>query len=377
MNCQEIKELSSDYLDQQLAPHQVSLFEEHLKDCSNCRLEVETLRTTVSLIGSLDEIKTSPDFLSQVHRKIEKRGGLSRLWTWIFEPFRLKVPLEVTALLLVSVTALYLYYRSPELSTESDIPAPLEGIKVAREKPRNKALLKRGKIEEGYRTADKETKLLAELKAKPSKRKSSLEKVGKARDKVAGLTGKKEAVAIKGNLQDAQVKPREESLGRSDKDFRRYQMAEAKRPESLKAELSEPMGAEKKSIEGMIASAFKPEIHEVTVGNVALYERRVEELLKEAGGSLLSQEGSSESGLLLTVELPQSRQAEFLASLKEEVSVGSKWEFQKEGAVGTTSGFEKELQEKNVITAGDRMLQSPSRMVEPTVKLQLRILPKK
>ncbi|MCZ6625631.1 MAG: zf-HC2 domain-containing protein [Deltaproteobacteria bacterium] len=377
MNCQEIRELSSDYLDRQLGPHQVLLFEEHLEVCSNCRQEVETLRTTISLIGSLDEVKTSPDFLSQVHRKIEAGGKLRRLWAWFFEPFRLKVPLEVTALFLVSSTALYLYYRSPELSRESDIPAPLEGIKMAREKPLNKALPTRGRIEEGNRTAESETKLLAELKAKASKRKSSLEKVGKTQDKVAALTGKKEAVATKGNLQDAQVKPREEYLDRSDKDFKRYQMAEAKRPESLKAELSEPMDAEKKSSEGMIASVPKPEIYELTVGNVALYERRVGVLLKEVGGSLLSQEGSSESGLLLTVELPQSRQAEFLASLKEEVSVGSKWEFQREGAVGTTSGLEKELQEKNVITAGDRMLPSTSRMVEPTVKLQLRILSKK
>ncbi|MFQ5903072.1 MAG: DUF2275 domain-containing protein, partial [Candidatus Binatia bacterium] len=130
MNCQEVRELSSDYLDHRLVPSEASLLEDHLKVCSGCREEIETLRTTVSAIGSLDEIETSPDFLSQVHRKIERGGRVKRLWAWLFKPIKIKVPLEITALFLVSITAFYLYYRSPELSRESGMPAPLESLRV-------------------------------------------------------------------------------------------------------------------------------------------------------------------------------------------------------------------------------------------------------
>ncbi len=71
MNCQEVRELSSDYLDERLAPSEVLLLENHLRTCSGCYQQVDALRTTISLLGSLDEIQTSPDFLDQVQRKIE------------------------------------------------------------------------------------------------------------------------------------------------------------------------------------------------------------------------------------------------------------------------------------------------------------------
>jgi len=44
MNCHEVKELSSAYLDQKLAPSQISSFEKHLNVCASCREEVEGLR---------------------------------------------------------------------------------------------------------------------------------------------------------------------------------------------------------------------------------------------------------------------------------------------------------------------------------------------
>ena len=314
MNCQEIKELSSDYLDQQLAPHQVLLFEEHLKDCSNCRLEVETLRTTVSLIGSLDEIKTSPDFLSQVHRKIEKRGGLSRLWTWIFEPPKLKVPLEVTALLLVSITAFYLYYRSPELSREIGIPAPLESLKVPQDELREKAVVKK-------------------------------------------------------------------ALGKKARRRENIRMAESKAPAKLEAQLAKPRSLEaaKEGLADKAEIAPQPEIQEIVADDVALYERRVKVLLDEVGGKLLIEKGIPRSGLLLTVELPESRQAEFLAALKEEVSAKFGSARLKEG---TVRGY-KQVQEKDALgTETPQMRLAPAvksrlRADEPVVTLQLRILPKK
>lgn len=79
MNCKEAKELLSDYLDQRLTLSRLALIREHIKICSACAGELEELRETVALIGSLDEIEPAPDFLAQVNRKINGGSIASRL----------------------------------------------------------------------------------------------------------------------------------------------------------------------------------------------------------------------------------------------------------------------------------------------------------
>ncbi len=128
----------------------------------------------------------------------------------------------------------------------------------------------------------------------------------------------------------------------------------------------------------VVAAAPPPNVQEVIEGDVDVYEKRVKVLLEEVGGRLLTEDRSSGLGLLLTVELPQSRQAEFLAALKEEVSTKSK--------VSAALGKAKEeYQQRDALAAGEKAderkvapaLESSPRIQEPTVRLQLRILPKK
>lgn len=310
MNCQEVRQLSSDYLDQRLTPSELSSLEEHLKLCSGCRHEVEALRRTISLIGSLDEIETSPDFLVKVHRKIDRKGKGKRVWAWFFKPVKLKVPLEVMAILFLGIVAFRLYQESPELSREIGGPAALEDSQIAPGKPGERALEKGVKSRESYRIAGGETEPSAELKAQLSKRKLSL---------------------------DTAVEVHEE----------------------------------------VVASTRQAEIREVMAEDVALYEQRVKVVLKEIGGRLLSQEGSFESGLLLTVEMPESRQAEFLAALKEGVRFRTKSKFAK-GKQSRAGGY---VEEKDAVSAAARKLapalESSRRTDELMVTLRLRILPKK
>ncbi|MGH7767541.1 MAG: anti-sigma factor family protein, partial [Candidatus Binatia bacterium] len=118
MNCPEVQELFSDYLDDRLAPSKASLLKEHLGSCAACRQELADLRQTIELIGSVEEIKTAPDFLAQVNRKIDSGSGMNRFWRLIFTPAKIKIPIEAGALAVVAVLAVYLY-RSSELSQNS------------------------------------------------------------------------------------------------------------------------------------------------------------------------------------------------------------------------------------------------------------------
>ena len=137
MNCQEVKELFSDYLDGRLAPSEVLQLEEHAKGCSACGRDLAQLRATISLMSSLGEIETSPDFLAQVNRKIDSGRNPSRFWGWFVEPMRIKLPLEAAALLLVSTLAFYLYHRSPELS-EKSLALPEAKVEPVQEQQREK-----------------------------------------------------------------------------------------------------------------------------------------------------------------------------------------------------------------------------------------------
>ncbi|MBI1993486.1 MAG: zf-HC2 domain-containing protein [Deltaproteobacteria bacterium] len=302
MNCQDVRELSSDYLDRRLAPHELSALEEHLGVCPDCRREIEALRATISLLGSLDPVETSADFLSRVHRKLEKESRLSRIRGWLLEPIKLKVPLEITALVLVGILVSHLYYRSPELAKESRLSVPPESPQAA-----------------GDSTAE--------------------------RSREAG--------------------------GR---EVHERDRAEPKR----RSEAAEPAAAAEKSLDAVSRAAAE----EVVADDVASYEKKVQALLAQMGGRILGQEGAADSVLLLTVELPQSRQAEFLASLKEGRAAEVQAPKSKPQAL---QGLKKEAEDKRDPPATGRIAESraPSaleqspRKDQPMVRLQLRILPKK
>ncbi len=55
MNCNELVELVTDYLEGRLAPADVERFEAHLAECEACVTYVKQIRATVSLVGELTE----------------------------------------------------------------------------------------------------------------------------------------------------------------------------------------------------------------------------------------------------------------------------------------------------------------------------------
>lgn len=315
MNCQEVKELFSDYLDHRLSPMNIALIHEHLKVCPGCSQEVAELRKTLSLIGSLEEIQTSPDFLGKVLRKIEREKRIRDLWSWFFEPIRVKVPLEITALLLVSVLGFYLYERSPELSKEGRVRLSQEEMQMREDKameepPRAKALERETTKTESYATVKKEPEATAGLEARRLSEAESLEA------------------------------PKEEG-------------------------------------ERGLAAVPPVQVVEFAAVDVIAYERKVNLILGELGGRLISQERPLGKTLVLMVELPWSRQGQFLAALKEEFRSKSDFARSPEGA----SALSKEnLQEKDTPSAAERGLDRARKasplLDEPTVKLELRILPK-
>lgn len=61
LSCQELVELVTDYLEDALAPGDLSRFEQHLAGCGKCRQYLEQLRQTLRVMGTLTQRDLSPE----------------------------------------------------------------------------------------------------------------------------------------------------------------------------------------------------------------------------------------------------------------------------------------------------------------------------
>ena len=61
LSCRELVELVTDYLEGALSEEERLRFEEHIGRCTGCRVYVEQIRQTISVLGHLPEAGLSPD----------------------------------------------------------------------------------------------------------------------------------------------------------------------------------------------------------------------------------------------------------------------------------------------------------------------------
>jgi hypothetical protein len=284
----------------------------------------------------------------------------------------------------------HLYYRSPELSRQAAIQ-DFGGSRAGQDEQPDK---EKGRKQESYKRVDDKAAAQAKPEVKASMPKSA-EVLKDLPQQVGGATSapsSKEAgvpFAVLGHESsgDRAREKSPEGEGRYDeihKMAQRGTVPQAEVTAKTRAEPSPPKPAEELSRSG-VASLPPPQVQEFLADDVRSYDARVKALLDKAGGKLLNEEVLPGSGLLLTVEIPQSRQSEFLAALEEEDGSKSKPAARTEGVTAIGGIAKKEGQEKDSLTASERAarrkaapaLQSSFRSDEPMTKLQLRILPKK
>jgi len=61
LTCQELVELVTDCLEGTLPPVELARFEAHLLECDDCPMYVDQFRTTIYLVGRLEEADVSPN----------------------------------------------------------------------------------------------------------------------------------------------------------------------------------------------------------------------------------------------------------------------------------------------------------------------------
>jgi hypothetical protein len=115
VTCHDAREQLSALLDDALPVPDRQALEAHLSVCAECRRELEQLQTTMALLGRLPPVHAPAGFVDRVMAEAYRPSQPRRLLDALFRPLRVKLPIEAAAVLLVGVSALYVYQRAPEV----------------------------------------------------------------------------------------------------------------------------------------------------------------------------------------------------------------------------------------------------------------------
>lgn len=112
-DCDIIQPELSAYVDGELTSHRRERVEAHLESCPRCQEALAELKTLAVGVATLPKMQPPRQFLAEVRRKIA-RGDHPEALTWqdyLFRPPWIKVPLELAAL--VAVTLVVMQFRQP------------------------------------------------------------------------------------------------------------------------------------------------------------------------------------------------------------------------------------------------------------------------
>lgn len=76
MNCNEVRESLSAFLDNELSTNEKTLLQSHLDECTGCQKELEELQKVVVQLSSLEEVVPPASFRNELFAKLEE--GLSK-----------------------------------------------------------------------------------------------------------------------------------------------------------------------------------------------------------------------------------------------------------------------------------------------------------
>jgi hypothetical protein len=131
MNCGEIKELLSEYVDEVLDVKTKALVDEHLSTCKDCQQEFASLKTLVNELGSLESVAPPKDFLNQLHERMEQRSWFSKILRTLFVPMRVKIPLEFAGAAVMVILVFSILRVQQDHYRMAEAPVSLKQERVA------------------------------------------------------------------------------------------------------------------------------------------------------------------------------------------------------------------------------------------------------
>jgi hypothetical protein len=140
MECRNIREKLGAYAEGVLSDTEEELVRAHLSSCPDCRTVLDDLRRTTELLDHLDRVEPPPwlsmRIMGQIREEAEDRR---RIISWFFRPFRVKVPLQAFALVLIVGLAVLVYRENVSQYEPTRIASPSKKSAIADGAPLPKA----------------------------------------------------------------------------------------------------------------------------------------------------------------------------------------------------------------------------------------------
>ena len=116
MNCQEVQLQLSSYLEKSLDAIRMKSIESHLSSCPFCRAELHGLSDCIQLVSSLPMVEPPPGFTQRVMAHAREIEPEPRSWQRFFAAFKITVPVQAAAVVLIGVLAVLLYRKEPQVN---------------------------------------------------------------------------------------------------------------------------------------------------------------------------------------------------------------------------------------------------------------------
>jgi hypothetical protein len=124
MECDRVKKLLSEYIDQTVDKPTKMFIEEHLKHCKDCNYEYISLKAMVKELGSMGSVEAPNYLLDKIHERIEANSLEGRTGFFSFFPSWSRIPMELLAMGLTAVLILVIFNMiQPESRTMITAPA--------------------------------------------------------------------------------------------------------------------------------------------------------------------------------------------------------------------------------------------------------------
>jgi len=109
MELDKIKEMLPDYIQGLLSRKDSALVKEQLEKSELLRREYKELRSYFEAINTLKPVKVPGNFLGSVHARIALQPPLVKFVKTVFEPFHIKIPLELAGVVLTTVLVIMIF----------------------------------------------------------------------------------------------------------------------------------------------------------------------------------------------------------------------------------------------------------------------------
>jgi hypothetical protein len=110
MECSSVQEKLSVYVEGMISPEERKLIDEHISSCSKCKEALYDLKKTIDYVHNLEDVEPPAWLTQKVMARIQSETKpKKRILQKLFYPLYIKLPVEAVAVVLVAVTAIYIF----------------------------------------------------------------------------------------------------------------------------------------------------------------------------------------------------------------------------------------------------------------------------